>query len=106
LAIAGPGTTAASGIVPGEVEKLAVEFVPLLPGSEQFKLQHRRAIAACGELSAECALRQHSGMLDIGQEPSSNCAPTPTAPSIIDITRVETVIHLRIDVMTILTAFP
>jgi hypothetical protein len=38
---------------------------PLLPGSEQLRLQHSWAIEACGVLLAVCAFLQQSGMLAI-----------------------------------------
>jgi hypothetical protein len=49
-------------------EKLDEQFdPPLLLGSEQFKLQHIRAIETSGVSLAECAFLQQSGMLPIGQ---------------------------------------
>jgi hypothetical protein len=53
-------------------EKLGEEFDPPLPGSEQFRLQHNRAIDTSGVLLADCAFLQQSGSFDIGQEPSGS----------------------------------
>lgn len=95
---------AMSGSVPCCGETLEEVLVPL-PGSEQFKLQQSRAIETSGELPADCAFLQQSGMLVIGQEPSCSCAPTPTAPQSRLTMRAKAVNHLRIDVVTILTVF-
>src|SRR5712671_6032330 len=81
----------------GELEELD----PLLPGSEQFKLQQSRAIETPGVLLADCAFLQQSGMLAI--EPSPSCALTPIAPPIMAATRRRAVSQLRIDEMTILS---
>ena len=67
---------------------------PLLPGSEQFKLQQSRAIETPAVLLADWAFLQQSGMLAI--EPSPSCAPTPTAPPSMAATRRKAVSHLRI----------
>ena len=50
------------------VEKLGELLFPLLPGSEQFRLQQTRAIAAPGPVPS--AFLQQSGSFDIGHEPS------------------------------------
>jgi hypothetical protein len=92
-------TTAVFGAVPCGGETVEEELVPLLPGSEQLRLQHSRAIEACGVLLADCAFLQQSGMLVIGQEPSCSCAPTPTMPPSMATTRVRAVSHFRIDVV-------
>jgi len=73
------------------VEKLA----PLLPGSEQFKLQQSRAIDTAGTLLLERAFLQQSGKLFSGQEPSPGCAPIPTAPPIIAAMRIQVVNNFR-----------
>jgi hypothetical protein len=72
------GIIAGLGVVPwGEIpEEL---FVPPLPGSEQFRLQHSRAMETSGALLVECAFLQQSGMFAIGQLPSCLSACTPTA---------------------------
>jgi hypothetical protein len=70
------------------------EELPLLPGSEQFKLQHSRAIETSGLLLADCAFLQQSGMFVI--EPSPSCAPAPTAPPSMAAMRVKAVNHFRI----------
>jgi hypothetical protein len=72
---------------------MAEAFDPLLPGSEQFRLQHSRAIETSGVLLADCAFLQQSGMLVIGHEPSPSCAPTPTAPPSMAATRTIAVNH-------------
>jgi len=69
-------------------------FDPVLPGSEQFKLQHSRAIDTAGALLADCAFLQQSGMLAI--EPSPSCARTPVAPPTMAVTRMNDVSHFRI----------
>ena len=95
------GIIAVFGAVPCWGETVEEELPPL-PGSEQFKLQHSRAIETSGVLLADCAFLQQSGTLVIGQEPSCSCAPTPTAPPSKATTRVILVSHFRIDGMTIL----
>jgi hypothetical protein len=90
------GMAAPFGLMPGCGEKLEEVLVPLLPGSEQFKLQHRRAIETSGVLFADCAFLQQSGRFDIG--PSPACAPTPTAPPSMAATRMKAVSHLHIAV--------
>jgi hypothetical protein len=90
--------------VPVEGEKLEAEFDPVLPGSEQFSLQQRRAIETAGVLSADCAFSQQSGFA-IGHSPAPECAPTPTAASSMARTRTELDNGLHIDVMTIFTGF-
>jgi hypothetical protein len=77
-------------------EKLDEELDPLLPGSEQFRLQQSRAIETCGVLLADCDFLQQSGILAI--EPSLSCAPAPTAPPSMAATRVKAVNHFRIAV--------
>jgi len=67
---------------------------PLLPGSEQFRLQQSRAMETSEELLADCAFLQQSGILAI--EPSSSCAPTPIAPLSMAAMRANDVSHLRI----------
>jgi hypothetical protein len=97
---------AVSGSVPCRGETLEEELVPPLPGSEQFKLQHSRAIETSGEVLADCAFLQQSGRFDIGQEPSCSCAPTPTAPPSMAATRVKAVSNFRIDVVDYIHQFP
>jgi hypothetical protein len=77
------------------------ELDPLLPGSEQFKLQQSRAIETPGVLLPDCAFLQQSGMLAI--EPSPPCALTPIAPPIMAATRRRAVSQLRIVQVTILS---
>jgi hypothetical protein len=60
------------------VVKLYDTFEPLLPDSEQFRLQQSRASETSGALVAEWAFLQQSGNLVSGQEPSCRCAPVPT----------------------------
>jgi hypothetical protein len=74
-------------------EKLE-ELDPLLPGSEQFKLQQSRAIETCELPLVDCAFLQQSGMPAI--EPSPSCAPTPSAPPSMAATRTKAVNHLPI----------
>ena len=93
--------TAATGVATDWGEKLEEVFDPPLPGSEQFRLQHNRAMETSEELPGECAFLQQSGMLVIGQEPSPSCAPTPTAPPSMAAMRVKAINHFRIRVMTI-----
>jgi hypothetical protein len=88
--------TAAIGVMPGWGEKLDELFEPLLPGSEQFKLQQRRAIETSGVWLVECAFLQQSGMFVSGHEPSPTCAPMPTAPQSMVTDRAKAVSHLRI----------
>ena len=90
--------------MPGCGEKIEDAFGPLLPGSEQFRLQHNLAMKTSEVLLADWAFLQQSGMLVIGQEPSPSWAPAPTAPARMDTTSTKTVNHLRIIVPTILTA--
>jgi hypothetical protein len=96
------GMAALTGAMPCG-EKVEEVLDPLLPGSEQFKLQHSCAIETSGLLLADCAFLQQSGMFVI--EPSPSCAPTPTAPPSMAAMRVKAVNHFRIDVVTILTDF-
>jgi len=91
----------AFGAVPCWGEMVEEELVPLLPGSEQFKLQHSRAIETSGLLLADCAFLQQSGILVIGQEPSCSCTPAPNAPPSMAAMRANAVSHFRIDVATI-----
>jgi hypothetical protein len=58
------------GGVPCWGETVEEVLVPVLPGSEQLRLQQSRAIETSGMLLADCAFLQQSGRLDIGQEPS------------------------------------
>jgi hypothetical protein len=51
-------------------EKLDDVLEPLLPGSEQLRLQQSRAIETSAVLFADCAFLQQSDKFDIGQEPS------------------------------------
>lgn len=92
---------APTGVTPGWGEKLEEVFDPPLPGSEQFRLQHNRAMETWEELPDECAFLQQSGMLVIGQAPSPSCAPTPTAPPIMAAIRAKGINHFRIGVTTI-----
>ena len=82
--------------MPGWGAKLEEVLDPVLPGSEQFRLQQSRAIETSEELLAEFAFLQQSGMLVIGQEPSPSCAPTPTAAPSMAATKMKVVNHLRI----------
>src|SRR5260370_21486973 len=93
------GIIAVFSAVPCWGETVEEELVPPLPSSEQFRLQHSRAIETSGALLADCAFLQQSGRFDIGQEPSPRCAPTPTAPPSIAATRVKAVNHFRIAVL-------
>ena len=67
-------------------EKLDELPLPVLPGSEQFRLQQTRAIEAPGSLLR--AFLQHSGSFNIGHKPSCSCAPTPAAA--VNMTSVST----------------
>ena len=60
----------ASGLVavPCGAEKLAELLLPVLPGSEQFRLQQTRAIEDTGPLLH--AFLQQSGSFNIGHVPS------------------------------------
>jgi hypothetical protein len=60
--------TAVFAVVLCCVEKLDELLFPVLPGSEQFRLQQSRAIEAPGPLL--CAFLQQSGSFDIGHVPS------------------------------------
>jgi len=51
-------------------EKLRDALEPPLPGSEQLRLQHSRAIEASVVLFSDWAFWQQSGRFDIGQNPS------------------------------------
>jgi hypothetical protein len=51
-------------------EKLVDVLEPLLPGSEQLRLQQSRAIETSAVLFADWAFLQQSGRFDIGQRPS------------------------------------
>jgi hypothetical protein len=77
-------------------------FEPPLPDSEQFRLQHSRAMETSEVLPADCAFLQQSGMLAIGQEPAPSYAPTPTALPSMAATRMKAVNHLHIVEVTIL----
>ena len=66
----GRGTTAGKGVEACCEEKLTETLPPLLPGSEQFKLQQSRAMKTSGALLLERAFLQQSGTLLSGQEPS------------------------------------
>jgi len=90
------GMTTPLGALPCEGEKLDEVFDPLLPGSEQLRLQQRRAIETSAVLFAACAFLQQSGRFDIGHEPSFSYAPTPTTPLSIAETSMNAVSHLRI----------
>ncbi len=70
---AAAGITALFAAMPCWAEKLDEVFDPLLPGSEQLRLQHSRAIETSGVLLAEWAFLQQSGILAIGQLPSLPC---------------------------------
>jgi hypothetical protein len=90
------GTIALLGVTPCFGEKLEEVLDPLLPGSEQLRLQQSRAIETSGVLLGDCAFLQQSGMLVIRLSPS--CAPAPTAPPSMAATRVKVVNHFRIAV--------
>jgi len=60
--------TAACAVVLSWTEKLDEVLLPVLPGSEQFRLQQTRAIEApCSLLRA---FLQQSGSFNIGHQPS------------------------------------
>jgi hypothetical protein len=61
-------------------DRLEEVLLPLLPGTEQFRLQHKRAIETAGDCSADWARLQQSGILLIGQELSCRCPPVPVTP--------------------------
>lgn len=61
-------------------DRLEALVDPLLPGSEQFSLQQRRAIETWGALSVDRALLQQRGIFPSALDPSSALAPT-TPPS-------------------------
>ena len=65
-------------------------------GSEQFRLQQSLAIETSAVLLADCAFLQQSGMLAIGQDPSSACALTPIAALARATISMELVNHFRI----------
>jgi len=71
----------------------------VLPGSEQLRLQHSRAIEASGPWRR--AFLQQSGSFDIGHEPSRWCAFTPTTPVNMTIVSATDVSHFRIAASTI-----
>jgi hypothetical protein len=91
--------------MPGCGEKMEDAFGPLLPGSEQFRLQHNLAMKTSEVLPADWAFLQQSGMLVIGHEPSPSWAPTPTTPPSMAATKMNAVNHFLIVVLTILTSF-
>lgn len=68
LKVAAFTPTAVFAIVLCCVEKLDELLVPVLPGSEQFRLQQSRAIEALGPLPR--AFLQQSGSFDVGHVPS------------------------------------
>lgn len=68
----------------------------MLPGSEQLRLQHKRAIETSGVLLIECAFLQQSGSFVIGHEPSCSCAPIPIALPVRAAISAKAVNHLRI----------
>lgn len=57
------GTIAKAGLVLWFIEKFGVVVDPLLPGSEQFSLQHRRASETLGAPAVDLAFWQQSGIL-------------------------------------------
>ena len=59
------GTIAKAGLVLWFVEKFEVPVDPLLPGSEQFSLQHRRASETP---AVDLARLQQSGMLPCAED--------------------------------------
>jgi hypothetical protein len=61
-------TTAAFPLVLNCTKKLLELLFPVLPGSEQFRLQQTRAIEAPGPLLR--AFLQQSGSFNIGHQPS------------------------------------
>ena len=77
-------------------EKLEELPEPLLPGSEQFRLQHSRAIETSEVLLTDWAFLQQSGRFDIGHEPSCSCALTPTTPFSSAMKSPNAVNHRRI----------
>jgi hypothetical protein len=91
--------TAVFAIVLRCVEKLDELLFPVLPGSEQFRLQQTRAIEASGPLLR--AFLQQSGTLDIGHVPSCWCAPTPLTTVSISTLNTAAVSRFRITVTTI-----
>src|ERR1044072_2126369 len=80
------------------------EVVPVLPGSEQLRLQQSRASEAWGPWL--CAFLQQSGKFDIGHEPSRCCAPTPTAPVNMTIVSATDVSHFRMTAWAIVRRSP
>ena len=89
-----PGINAAAGAIPCWTEKLDELLEPPLPGSEQLRLQHTRAIETSGVFWAEWAFLQQSGMLAIGQLPSCASACTPTVLAARANIRIRVVGHL------------
>jgi hypothetical protein len=78
-------------------EKLTELFGTVVPGSEQFKLQHSRAIETSGALPFSRAVSQQSIMPLIGHLPSLSCAWTPaTALASMAMIRTKAVSHFAI----------
>lgn len=72
----------------------------VVPGSVQFKVQHRRAADTCGPLAGPCAVAQQSAMPAIGQR----CSPAPLwtpagAPPVMAAMRKKAVNHFRVIVL-------
>ena len=57
------------------LEKLEAVLDPLLPGSEQFSLQQRRAIETSGAWAVDLAFLQQRGIFLSAQDPSFALAP-------------------------------
>jgi len=62
-------------IVPSFRDRLEAFVDPLLPGSEQFNLQQRRAIETPGALPVDLAVLQHRGIFAFAQDPSAALRP-------------------------------
>jgi hypothetical protein len=56
---------------PWFLDKFDAVLEPLLPGSEQFSLQQRRAIETSGALAVDLAFLQQRGIFPSIQDPSS-----------------------------------
>ena len=69
----------------------------VVPGSVQFKAQHRRAAETLGPRSCSCAVAQQSPMLAIGQRCSPTLLWTPASvPLVMAAMRIKVVNHFRV----------
>jgi hypothetical protein len=66
------------------LEKLEAVLDPLLPGSEQFSLQQRRAIETSDAWAVDLAFLQQRGIFLSAEDPSSALTPT-AAPAMATI---------------------